>query len=156
MHPIRATVIALGVAVLLASASAAAGRMDDDENDDLAQKADTAAWRASAVAPGYLTPDEVAFLIDYDSYQATQKAGLGLFGGGFGVALVGIVLTVVDAYGALGLAGFITVGGGVVTMSSGMFVLGLSRAAWQESLREEYSDVLTSRRGPSLSYSFYF
>jgi hypothetical protein len=138
-------------ALLLIGADVAAARSDDE--DELADKAETAAWRASAVGPTHLTPDEVMFLVDYESYQSTQQAGLGLFGGGFGVAVVGIVLTVIDPYGALGLAGFITVGGGVVTMSSGMFVLGISRAAWQESLREEYSDLLTSR---SVSYTFFF
>ena len=151
MRACHTTALILAAALLLAGANAAAARADDE--DELADKAETAVWRASAVGSANLTPEEVRFLIDYEDHQATQQAGLGLFGGGFGVAIVGIVLTVVDPYGALGLAGFITVGGGVVTMSSGMFVLGISRAAWQESLREDYSDLLTSR---TINYTFYF
>jgi hypothetical protein len=112
-------------------------------------------WRVSQATPGQLTEAEVQFLLEYEDYQTTRRAGFGLFGSGFGLTLVGIALTVIDPYGPLGLAGFITVGGGVVIQSSGMFVLGLSRRAWHERLRGEFEPVLThaSARQVLLGYS---
>jgi hypothetical protein len=145
--------LVLAIAAVLVLVCARGAAAETSKAGDLDVEADTAAWRASGVGAGHLTPLEVSFLVEYERYQATQKAGLGLFGGGFGVAVAGIVLTVIDPFGALGLAGFITIGGGVVIMSSGMFVLGLSRAAWQRSLREEFNDVLTGR---TVGYTWHF
>lgn len=142
---------ALATALALLCSEGAAARKS--ETDDVDQRAETAARRASLIAPTHLTEDEVRFLEEYGDYQATQKVGFGFFGSGFGLCLVGIALTLIDPWGALGLAGFITVGGGVVTMSSGMFVLALSRSAWQEKLREDFDGVLTWR---TVGYSWYF
>lgn len=144
-----ATALAAALALVCSEGTAARS----SESESVGDKAETAAWRASMIAPAHLTEDEVRFLMEYEDYQSTQNAGLGLFGSGFGLCLVGIVLTVIDPYGALGLAGFITVGGGIVTMSSGMFVLALSRSAWHERLREDFSNLVTRR---TVGYTWYF
>jgi hypothetical protein len=139
-----------------ASAPAPAAEAATVEARDADDRAEMAVWRVTSASEAALTPDELSFLRAYERYQATQRIGLGLFGAGFGLALVGVVLTLIDPYEPLGLAGFIVVGSGVAIQSSGMFVLGLSRSAWQEQLRGEFEPLLNSARGGTVGYRFIF
>jgi hypothetical protein len=145
--------VVVGLACALASADVGAATV---RRSDAADRPEAPIWRSSLADddPRPMSPEEVAFLVEHEKYQVSQSAGLGLFGSGFGLSLVGIVFTVIDPYGMLGMAGFITVGTGVVVMSSGMFVLGLSRREWQRKLREDFENTVRVARGTGLTIYF--
>ncbi|MFO8073325.1 MAG: hypothetical protein R6V85_15755 [Polyangia bacterium] len=88
---------------------------------------------AAAARQGLYEPALLEARLRYDNATTGGAATL-IFG--FGLDAAGIALTLIDPFGYLGLAGFISVGTGIAVMAAGMTVLAVSRYAWQKKRRE--------------------